>query len=520
MILLIERMIETMRRRKLLFFSLILATLAIGVVIGTVINRSVNADKPGIAPGATAIAIPSPSQLSSEFSKIAKQVEPAVVNINTETIIKAPNRERRQSPFGNPQEEPFDFFERFFGGPMEGPRRDMKTRALGSGFVVDKAGYIITNFHVVEKADTINVSLASGDEFKAKVVGKDEKTDIAVLKVESKKDLPVAKLGNSEGMTQGDWVLAIGSPFGLEQTVTAGIISATGRSGSPYQRFLQTDAAINQGNSGGPLVNMAGEVIGVNTAILTQTGQNAGVGFALPSNTAANIYNQLVKTGKVTRGAIGIEMQSDASSATLRALGSPDGKGVVVSRLKPADGPAARAGLKQGDVIREINGRKLNDSLELSSVVAELTPGKSVTLKYLRDGKEQTASLTIDDRSKIFTKKEDGDDPTEETEPERGGTKLGMTAQGLTAQQARDFDLQPGEGVLVTNVQVGGVADDAGLRARDVILQINKMPVRNAEELRDIVSKLKPGSEVLFLIKRMDRQSGDVGTLYLAATLP
>jgi serine protease Do len=518
MILLIERMIETMRRRKLLFFSLILATLAIGVVIGTVINRSVNADKPGIAPGATAIAIPSPSQLGSEFSKIAKQVEPAVVNINTETIIKAPSRDRRQSPFGNPQEEPFDFFERFFGGPMDGPRRDMKTRALGSGFVVDKAGYIITNFHVVEKADTINVSLASGDEYKAKVVGKDEKTDVAVLKVETKKDLPVARLGNSDGMTQGDWVLAIGSPFGLEQTVTAGIISATGRSGSPYQRFLQTDAAINQGNSGGPLVNMAGEVIGVNTAILSQTGQNAGVGFALPSNTATNIYNQLIKTGKVTRGAIGIQMQGDASSATLRALGAPDGKGVVVSKVTPADGPAARAGLKQGDVIREINGRKLNDSLELSSVVAELTPGKSVSLKYLRDGKEQTASLTIDDRSKIFTK-EDGE-PTAETEPERGGTKLGMTVQGLTAQQARDFDMQPGEGVLVTNVQVGGVADDAGLRARDVILQINKVPVRNAEELREIVSKLKPASEVLFLIKRMDRQSGDVGTLYLAATLP
>jgi serine protease Do len=512
-------MIKTMRRRKLLFFSLILATLAIGVVIGTVINRSVNADKPGIAPGATAITIPSPSQLSSEFSKIAKQVEPAVVNINTETIIKAPSRDRRQSPFGHPQEEPFDMFERFFGG-QDTPRRDMKTRALGSGFIVDKAGYIITNFHVVEKADTINVSLASGDEYRAKVVGKDEGTDIAVLKVEAKKDLPVAKLGNSDGMTQGDWVLAIGSPFGLEQTVTAGIISATGRSGSRYQRFLQTDAAINQGNSGGPLVNMAGEVIGVNTAILTSSpmGGNAGVGFALPSSTAANIYNQLVKTGKVTRGAIGIQMQTDATGATLRALGASDGKGVVVSKVTPADGPAARAGLKQGDVIREINGRKLNDSLELSSVVAELTPGKSVSLKYLRDGQEQTASLTIDDRAKILPK-EDGS-PVEESEPERGGTKLGMTVLGLTTQQARDFDMQPGEGVLVTNVQVGGVADDAGIRVRDVILQINKMPVRNAEELRDIVSKLKPESEVLFLIRRLDRQSGEIGTLYLAATLP
>lgn len=512
----LERIVETMKRRKLLFFSLILATLAIGVVIGTVINRSVNADRPGAA-NVAAIAIPSPSQLSSEFSKIAKMVEPAVVNINTETIIKSQNRERRRSPFGGPQEDPFDFFERFFGGPLDGPRRDMKTRALGSGFIVDKAGYIITNFHVVEKADTINVSLASGEEYKAKVIGKDEGTDIAVLKIEAKKELTVAKLGNSESMTPGDWVLAIGSPFGLEQTVTAGIISATGRSTSRYQRFLQTDAAINQGNSGGPLVNMAGEVIGVNTAILTPSGASAGVGFALPSNTAANIYNQLVKTGKVTRGAIGIQMQS-ANSATLRAMGAPDGKGVVVSKVTPPDGPAARAGLKQGDVIREIDGRKLSDTFELSSVVAELPPGKTVTLKYLRDGKEQTTQLTIDDRAKILPP-EDGE-PREESEPEQGGTKLGITVQSLTPQQARDFDLQPDDGVIVTNVQVGSVADEAGLQPRDVIIQVNKTPIRSPEDLRDITARLKSNTEVLFLIKRFDRQSGEVGTLYLAATIP
>lgn len=507
-----------MRRRKLLFFSLILATLAFGVVIGTVINRSVNADKPGAVAGATAIALPSPTQLSSEFSKIAKVVEPAVVNINTETIIKSQSRQRRTSPFG-PQEEPFDFFERFFGGPLEGPRRDMKTRTLGSGFVVDKGGYIITNFHVVEKADTINVSLASGDEYKAKVIGKDESTDIAVLKVEAKKDLPTVPLGNSDGMAPGDWVLAIGSPFGLEQTVTAGIISAVGRnSDSPYKRFLQTDAAINQGNSGGPLVNMKGEVIGVNSAILTPTGSNAGVGFALPSNTAANIYNQLVKTGKVTRGAIGIKMQTDASGTTLRALGAPDGKGVVVSQVTPANGPAGKAGLKAGDVVREINGRKLNDAVDLSNVVAELAPGKSVSLKYLRDGKEYTTELTIDDRAKIVP--DQGAEAEDDAETEQGGTKLGITVQSLTPQQARDFELQTDQGVLVTNVQAGGVADEAGLRPRDVIIQINKTPVRSAEELRDIVSRLKSNTEVLFLIKRFDRQRGEIATLYLAATLP
>ncbi len=513
----LERIIETMRRRKLLFFSLILSTLAVGIVIGTVVNRSVNADKPGALTSAAAIAIPSPTQLSSEFSRIAKAVEPAVVNINTETIIKSQSRDRRRSL--GPQDEPYDFFERFFGAPMEGPRRDMKTRALGSGFVVDKGGYIITNFHVVEKADTINVSLASGDAYKAKVIGKDQATDIAVLKVEAKKELPTVPLGNSDSMAPGDWVLAIGSPFGLEQTVTAGIISAVGRnSDSPYKRFLQTDAAINQGNSGGPLVNMKGEVIGVNSAILTPTGGNAGIGFALPSNTATNIYNQLVKSGKVTRGAIGIKMQTDASGTTLRALGAPDGKGVVVSQVTPASGPAGKAGLKAGDVIREINGRKLNDAIELSNVVAELAPGKSVSLKYLRDGKEYSTELTIDDRAKIIP--DQGAETEEDAETEQGGTKLGITVQSLTPQQARDFDLQPDEGVLVTNVQSGGVADEAGLQPRDVIVKINKTPVRSPEELRDTVSKLRPSTEVLFLIKRFDRQRGEVGTLYLAATLP
>ena len=257
----------------------------------------------------------------------------------------------------------------------------MKTKALGTGFIVDKSGYIVTNNHVIDKADTINVTLASGEDFKAKVVGKDDGTDIAVLKIEAKKDLPTARMGNSDGMTQGDWVLAMGSPFGLEQTVTAGIISAVGRSGGGFQRFLQTDAAINQGNSGGPLVNMAGEVIGINTAIVTPSGGNAGVGFALPSNTALNVYNQLIKTGKVTRGAIGIQMQPTATSATLRALGATDGKGVVVSKVTSPDSPAGKAGLKQGDVIREIDGRKLNDASELSAYVAELTPGKSVNRK-------------------------------------------------------------------------------------------------------------------------------------------
>ncbi len=383
---------------------------------------------------------------------------------------------------------------------------------------MDKSGYILTNFHVVEKADKINVRLDSGEEYPAKVIGKDEGTDLAVIKIEAKKELAVAKLGNSDGVTQGDWVLAFGSPFGFEHTVTAGIISATGRNtvGSQWQRFLQTDAAINQGNSGGPLVNMAGEVIGVSTAIITPTGANAGVGFALPSNTAANVYNQLVKSGKVTRGAIGILMQS-VDAKVLRSLGAADGKGVVVSKITSPDGPAAKAGLKQGDIIREIDGRKINDSYELSSVVAELSPGKTVNLKYLRDSKEHSTSLVIADRGKLIP--EESAESTPEGEEETGRVKLGISVQSLTQQQAREFELRVDEGVIITNVQPGSVAEDAGLIRGDVILEVNRTPVRNPQELRDITTKLKSGTDVVFLVKRMDR-SGEVRPLYFATTIP
>jgi serine protease Do len=283
------------------------------------------------------------------------------------------------------------------------------------------------------------------------------------------------------------------------------------------QIYIQTDAPINQGNSGGPLVNMAGEVIGVNTAIFTPSGASAGVGFALPSNTATNVYNQLIKTGKVTRGAIGIEMQPSITLKALKALGSPDGKGVLVSRVKPADGPAAKAGLKQGDIITEIDGKKVSDSSELSSLVADLSPGKAVTVNYLRDGKEQSTKLTIEDRGKLIP--DAGAEPAEEGENESGRIKLGLSVQSLTPQQAREFEVQTDEGVIISNVAQGSVAEDAGLQRGDVVLEVNRTPIRTPQDLRSLTTKLKSGADVVFLVKRMER-NGEVRPLYFATTIP
>jgi serine protease Do len=397
-----------------------------------------------------------------------------------------------------------------------------KSQALGSGFIVDKSGYIITNFHVVEKADSINVTLANGDDYKAKVIGKDEATDVAVIKIEAKKDLPTIPLGNSDSMNVGDWVLAIGSPFGLEQTVTAGIISAKGRSnaGTQFQRFLQTDAAINPGNSGGPLVNMAGEVIGINTAIVTPSRGFAGVGFALPSNTAANIYNQLIKSGKVTRGAIGIEMQNNPpiTNKVLKAMGSPDGKGILVKDIRNGDSPAAKAGLIKGDIIVAMDGKKVNDNSELTSLVADLPPGRTIDVKYYRDGKEYNTKITIGDRKNVIPKDQEADNSNEPEEGEKGA-RLGASVKSLNSEDAKKYELKPNEGVLITRVQPGGVADDAGVQPGDVILEINRTPIHGTGEYQSLAGKLKSGSDVVFLVKRYSPRDG-AQSLYMAAQIP
>src|SRR5580698_214977 len=413
--------------RRLLFTFIILTTLTAGILIGSVVSHGVKGKEQVSSADATPLHVPSPQALSNTFSTIAKEVEPAVVNINTESIPKTMSRRGHrampQNPDDNGDEDQGedqgqgqggdnsmqDFFNRFFGGqmpdgmmPQQGPRE-----ALGSGFIVDPKGYILTNNHVVDKADRITVKLSTdpeGDPGRpAKVIGVDKSTDIAVIKIESREPLPTIKLGNSDSMQIGDWVLAVGSPFGLQETVTAGIVSSKDRdigqgTASQFQRFIQTDAAINPGNSGGPLVNMNGEVIGVNTAIYTQSMGYQGVGFAMPSNTVVDVYNQLIGPNhKVTRGWIGIAFQSAMSSATARVYGH--GQGVLVSSVDPG-GPADKAGLRREDVITTVDGRPVKGGDDLVADISSRHPGASVKIGYVRNGKPETTVLVVGDRDK------------------------------------------------------------------------------------------------------------------------
>src|ERR1700733_10798209 len=392
----------------------IAATLTLGILIGTVVSYGVKGKEGQKASDATPLAIPSPKQLSNEFSQIAKQLGPSVVNINTESTVKNPHRRRGEQQ--NPDDDDNggggnggmdDFFNRFFGG-QGGPNGGaaIRERSLGSGVIVDPKGYIVTNRHVVDKADRIRVKLQDdppGVLHEAKVVGSDQETDLAVIKIESDKSLPIAKLGNSDSMQVGDWVLAVGSPFGLQETVTAGIVSATGRNIVPsrqFQSFIQTDAAINPGNSGGPLVNMAGEVIGINTAILTETSSYAGVGFAMPSNTVAQVYNQLIGPDhRVARGSIGIMFNAQENPAIARVYGAGAG-GVTVSDVT-AGSPAERAGIKVGDTIISVDGKAVKNGDELVSDIASRKPGSKVSIGFVRNGKKQEAAVTVADRAKL-----------------------------------------------------------------------------------------------------------------------
>ncbi|MGC1450678.1 MAG: Do family serine endopeptidase [Candidatus Sulfotelmatobacter sp.] len=503
----------------------ILATLSVGILIGTVVSYGVKG-KEGQKGDATPLTLPSPQQMSNTFSQIAKQLEPSVVNINTESTIKNVHKRR-----GGGQDDEDggggmdDFFNHFFGGPGgQGAPGDgaIRERSLGSGVIVDPKGYIVTNRHVVEKADRIRVRFEDdppGVQHDAKVIGADQETDLAVIKVDVDRALPAAKMGNSDSMQVGDWVLAVGSPFGLSETVTAGIVSAKGRDivpGRQFQTFIQTDAAINPGNSGGPLVNMNGEVIGINTAILSETNAYAGVGFALPSKTVVDVYNQLTGPDhKVSRGSIGIMFDAVENPAIARVYGS--GTGVTVSSVV-AGSPADQAGLKVGDTITSVDGKKVTKGAELVADIASRKPGSKVTLSFLRNGKTQETSVTIADRAKLFAARL-GEDQANDDENAPKQSKFGVTVRKVTPEMADRLDMAAGKGVIVQDVKPGSFAEDVNLGRGDIILEVNKQPVNSEEEFGKVESNLKSGQDVVFLVRQRGSTRQD-GTIFLAGTLP
>jgi serine protease Do len=516
-----------LKANRLAYSVTIAATLAVGILIGTVVSASVKGKENAKSGDATPLSIPAPQQLSNAFSQISKQLEPTVVNINTESTVKNPHRNLRRAPGNNddntnPDGSPFDdFFDRFFGGqggqggPDPGPIRQ---RSLGSGVLVDSKGYILTNRHVVEKADRVRVHLMddpAGVQHDAKVIGMDQETDLAVIKIELDHTLPVAKLGNSDSVQVGDWVLAIGSPFGLSETVTAGIISAKGRNivpGRQFQNFIQTDAAINPGNSGGPLVNMNGEIIGINTAIYTETSSYAGVGFAMPSNTIAQVYNQLISPEhKVTRGSIGVQFSAQPSQAVSRVYG----EGVAISDVV-AGSPAEQAGLKVGDTIIAVDGKKVANGDELVAEIAGRKPGSKTKLGYMRNGKPSDTTVTIADRSKLFAARL-GDEEDNSEDSQAKESKLGVTVKSVTPDLAERMDVPAGKGVIVQEVKPGSFAEDVSVNRGDIILEINKQPVNTEEEFHRIESALKSGQDVVFLLKPRGRGSN---TVLLGNTLP
>jgi serine protease Do len=484
------------------------------------------------------LKIPSPVELSTAFSQIAKTLEPSVVNIATTYFPKTTSRGRTQqrrqaSPFGDDQGDSgngggMEEFFRFFGNPFGQGAPDMPNRnseALGSGVVVDKAGYILTNNHVVDKADKITVKFA-GDatQYDAKLIGVDEQTDLAVIRIEGKANLVPAKIGNSDAVQVGDWAVAIGSPFGFQATVTAGIISAKERDipgdTSQYQHFLQTDAAINPGNSGGPLLNARGEVIGINTAIASRSGGYQGIGFALPINTAAEVYNQIIKNGKVTRGSIGIKFPpSDGEQARANLKVAGVNEGVFVQSVAPG-GPAEKAGIQMGDVIVALNGKPVREGNDLVNPITATPVGTTVTLGVMRDGKRQDFRVTTADIAQIFPEDFGGAAQQGAGRPEVTTSKFGVDIQNMTDQWRQANGVKQAGGVRIVSVKPDSFAEDIGLQPGDILLAINRTPVGSVEEVNRAQVNLKPGDAVQLRVLRRNGRNGDWSALFVAGMLP
>ncbi|HUU39188.1 MAG TPA: Do family serine endopeptidase [Candidatus Desulfaltia sp.] len=436
-----------------------------------------------------------PARLSPElrddldFVSIAEKVGPAVVKIVTERMEKVRG-------FGFEDEMPFnDFWERFFGQPRQKQEKEVPSQAQGTGFFLSEDGYLLTNYHIVENAVEVKITALQSQDYKAKVIGTDPRSDLALLKIEAK-GLPFIQFGDSEQLKVGEWVLAIGNPYGLEHTVTSGIVSAKGRqlglggNVPEYQDFIQTDAAINRGNSGGPLVNMKGEVIGITSNIFSPSGGNIGLGFAIPANLAKKVITQLKEKGRVIRGKIGVVItpitEDDKDAFKLK-----DKKGALVNSVEE-DGPADKAGIKQYDVIVEVDGEKVESPNELKFRVADVQPGKKVNIGIIREGKEEQVTVTVEEL-----------DPQEKKEEPKATDKdLGFTVQELTPNLARRYGLETREGLIITQVKRFSEADRKGLNVGDIIIEVDRRKVTTVDDLEKIMDKVQPGEAIILLLRR------------------
>ena len=479
--------------------------IGLGLFVATGLFVSVAANKPqpdsSASSGVLSESVIAPAeQLSKAFAAVAYHVKPAVVSVYSEKTVQLQSPDF-QSPFGD------DFLDQFFGKQFKhhhghGHPKDFKVpqQGMGSGMILDKEGHILTNYHVVEDVDEIKVQLPDKRSFIAKIVGSDPKTDVAVLELKGSvpRDLPTVQLGDSDALEDGNLVMAIGAPFGLTQTVTTGIISAKGRSDvgiSDFEDFLQTDAPINPGNSGGPLINMHGEVIGMNSAIATNIGQFAGVGFAIPSNMIKTMLPTLTKGGHVSRGVLGVSIQN-----LTKELGEqfhvPGNKGALISQVNKGS-PAEQAGLKPGDVIVRFDGKAVEDTGQLRNMVAATAPGTSAPVDVIRNGKQETFTVTVGKMNAESVASGKSTQPSENKLAD-----LGLSMQTLTSDLASQFGLDENKGVLIMGVDDGSLASASGLQAGDLIVEADHKPVASVSELRAALAKKQ--DQILLLIKRKD----------------
>lgn len=478
---------------SLVAVSFVSAAIAVGFIAGFDHVKKGNADQ--IYHSSQGGGDPQPAAWfeakPASFADLAEKVQAAVVNVNTSKVV----RRSEMMPF--PHFGPRDPFEEFFDKYFEGVPKEQTQRSLGSGFIINKEGDILTNYHVVSQADDIEVKLADGRKFKAKVIGKDEKTDIALLKIKGAGDLPYVTLGDSSQLRPGDWVMAIGNPFGLEHTVTVGVVSALGRviGGGPYAKFIQTDASINPGNSGGPLFNIKGEVVGINSMIFA-AGQ--GIGFAIPVNLAKEMLPQLASKGSVTRGWLGVAIQ-DITPELAKSFNLKDEKGALIAEVYP-DSPAAKGGIMRGDIVTSFNGKPIEDPYSLSLTVGNTQPGSEAEMKVLRNGKETTLKVKIG-KQEGEKMAEAGGAPQEQT-PSKVDV-LGLVVKQIGPEDTHDLDLPTGfKGIVVGRVDPGSSAEGADIHSGDVILEINNKKVESVSDYQDAMNKVKKDDIVRLLVKR------------------